>query len=169
MSKIQVPDHVAKSIEAEQKAKQQEIKQQEKNKTEESNENVAYVKQQARVLDPTLLEKSFLERMPQPTGWRILILPYKGKAVTEGGIHLVQSTVDRESLATVVGYVVKMGPDCYKDTSKFGHPWCQEKQWVLIGRYAGARFKLGDESECRIINDDEVIATILDPDDILAV
>ena len=47
--------------------------------------------------------------------------------------------------------------------------WCQEKQWVLIGRYAGARFKLGDESECRIINDDEVIATILDPDDILAV
>ena len=169
MSKIQVPDHVAKSIEAEQKAKQQEIKQQEKTKTEESNENVAYVKQQARVLDPTLLEKSFLERMPQPTGWRILILPYKGKAVTEGGIHLVQSTVDRESLATVVGYVVKMGPDCYKDASKFDHPWCQEKQWVLIGRYAGARFKLGDESECRIINDDEVIATILDPDDILAV
>jgi len=164
MSKIQVPDHVAKSIEAEQKAKQQE-----ETKTEETTDNVAYVKEEARVLDPTLLEKSFLERMPQPTGWRILILPYKGKAVTEGGIHLVQSTVDRESLATVVGYVVKMGPDCYKDTSKFDHPWCQEKQWVLIGRYAGARFKLGDESECRIINDDEVIATILDPDDILAV
>jgi len=107
--------------------------------------------------------------MPQPTGWRLLILPYKGKAVTEGGIHLVQSTVDRESLATVVGYVVKMGPDCYKDKSKFSAPWCQEKQWVLIGRYAGARFRLGDESECRIINDDEVIASILDPDDILAV
>ena len=53
MSKIQVPDHVAKSIEAEQKAKQQE-----ETKTEESTENVAYVKQQARVLDPTLLEKS---------------------------------------------------------------------------------------------------------------
>ena len=121
------------------------------------------------MLDPTLLEKSFVDRMPQPTGWRILILPYKGKAVTEGGIHLVQSTVDRESLATVVGYVVKMGPDCYADANKFVEPWCQEKQWVLIGRYAGARFKLGDESECRIINDDEVIATILDPDDILAV
>jgi co-chaperonin GroES (HSP10) len=62
-----------------------------------------------------------------------------------------------------------MGPDCYKDSSKFAGPWCQEKQWVLIGRYAGARFRLEDESECRIINDDEVIATILDPDDILAV
>ena len=169
MSQIQEPDHVAKSIEAEQKQKNQTVETPTEDGGVQTKENPAYVKESARVLDPTLLEKSFLDRMPQPTGWRILILPYKGKAVTEGGIHLVQQTVDRESLATVVGYVVKMGPDCYKDTNKFDRAWCKEKQWVLIGRYAGARFKLGDESECRIINDDEVIATILDPDDILAV
>ncbi len=166
MNKIQVPDHVAKSIEADLKKEQTE---QEENPIQDVKETSAYVKESARVLDPTLLEKSLVDRMPQPTGWRILILPYAGKAVTEGGIHLVQETVDRNSLATVVGYVVKMGPDCYADANKFAEPWCQEKQWVLIGRYAGARFKLGDESECRIINDDEVIATILDPDDILAV
>tara|TARA_R100000781_G_C4080022_1_gene127375 strand:+ start:1518 stop:2012 length:495 start_codon:yes stop_codon:yes gene_type:complete len=164
MTKIQVPDHVAKSIEADLKQKKQE-----EAPAQATEENVAYIKENERVLDPGLLETSFLERMPQPTGWRILILPYKGKAVSKGGIIMSQSTLDRESLATVVGYVVKMGPDCYKDERKFNHPWCQEKQWVLIGRYAGARFKLGDESECRIINDDEVIATILDPDDILAV
>ena len=164
MTKIHIPDHVAKAIESEKKPEPKQA-----TPVPESKENDVYVKESARVLDPTLLDKSFLDRMPQPTGWRILILPYKGKAVTEGGIHLVQSTVDRESLATVVGYVVKMGPDCYADANKFAEPWCQEKQWVLIGRYAGARFKLGDESECRIINDDEVIATIMDPDDILAV
>jgi|TARA_R110000823_G_scaffold307363_1_gene430367 co-chaperonin GroES (HSP10) len=164
MTKIQVPDHVAKAIESESKQKKtKEIKE------TTPEENPAYVEPGARVLDPTLLDQSIIDRIPQPTGWRMLVLPYRGKAVTEGGIHLVQSTVDRESLATVVAYVVKMGPDCYKDTSKFSVPWCQEKQWVLIGRYAGARFKLGDESECRILNDDEVIATILDPDDILAV
>jgi len=155
-SKIQVPDHIAKEIEQEQAPVKEETK-------------APYVKEEARVLDPTLIEKPILERMPQPTGWRILILPYAGKGVTDGGIQLVQSTVDQQRLSTVVGYVVKMGPDCYKDKSKFDGPWCQEKQWVLIGRYAGARFKLGDESECRIINDDEVIATILDPSDILAV
>ena len=155
-SKIQVPDHIAKEIEREQSPVKEETK-------------APYVKEEARVLDPTLIEKPILERMPQPTGWRILILPYAGKGVTDGGIQLVQSTVDQQRLSTVVGYVVKMGPDCYKDKSKFDGPWCQEKQWVLIGRYAGARFKLGDESECRIINDDEVIATILDPSDILAV
>mgnify|MGYP006407851955 FL=1 len=168
MPKIHVPDHVAQAIEKEAEQKKENTKETTK-ETSSAEENIPYVDQGARVLDPTLLDKSILERMPQPTGWRMLILPYKGKAITEGGIHLVQSTVDRESLATVVGYVVKMGPDCYKDSSKFAKPWCQEKQWVLIGRYAGARFRLGDESECRIINDDEVIATILDPDDILAV
>ena len=130
----------------------------------------AYVEQDARVLDPSLLDNSLIDRMPQPTGWRILILPYKGKAVSKGGIVLAKETVERESLATVVAYVVKMGPLCYADQNKFGDtPWCQEKQWVLIGRYAGARFKLGDDAECRIINDDEVIAIIEDPDDIVSV
>ena len=129
----------------------------------------AYVSSDERVLDPTLLEKSAIERMPYPSGWRMLVLPYQGKAKSEGGIHLLKETVDREALATVVAYVVKMGPLCYGDTEKFGDkPWCEEKQWVLIGRYAGARFKLEDGGEVRIINDDEVIGTIIDPDDIVS-
>ena len=129
----------------------------------------AYVSSDERVLDPTLLEKSAIERMPNPSGWRMLVLPYQGKAKSEGGIHLLKETVDREALATVVAYVVKMGPLCDGDTEKFGDkPWCEEKQWVLIGRYAGARFKLEDGGEVRIINDDEVIGTIIDPDDIVS-
>ena len=127
----------------------------------------AYIKEEARVLDPTLLDKSLIDRMPQPTGWRMLVLPYAGKAQTEGGILLTKKTVDREALATVVAYVVKKGPQCYNDKARYGEThWCEEKQWVLIGRYSGSRFKLEDGAEVRIINDDEVIATILDPDDI---
>ena len=75
----------------------------------------AYIPEQARVLDPTLLDESLLDRMPQPTGWRMLVLPYAGKAQTEGGILLTKQTVDREALATVVAYVVKQGPLCYND------------------------------------------------------
>ena len=167
MSKVIVPEHVANAVEKEnlQKVKEKEEK---TPKAVKEVEN-AYTEASKRVLDPSLLDKSFLERMPQPTGWRILILPYKGKGVTEGGIQLVKETVDRESLATVVSYVVKMGPMCYSDKNKFGDtPWCKEGDWVLIGRYAGARFKLGDDAECRIINDDEVISTIEDPDDIVS-
>jgi co-chaperonin GroES (HSP10) len=62
--------------------------------------------------------------------------------------------------------VVKLGPDAYKDEQKFpSGPYCQEKSWVLIGRYAGNRFKV-DGLEVRIINDDNIISTILDPTDI---
>jgi len=130
----------------------------------------AYVSADQVVLDPTILEKSAIERMPDPTGWRMLVLPWAGVAKTKGGIHLTKSTVDREALATVVAYVVKMGSLCYNDTEKYGDtPWCQEKQWVLIGRYSGARFKLEDGAEVRIINDDEVIGTILNPDDIVSI
>lgn len=129
----------------------------------------AYVEQDARVLDPSLLDNSLIDRMPQPTGWRILVLPYAGKVKTKGGIILANETVNREALATVVAYVVKKGPQCYNDKARYGEtPWCEEKQWVLIGRYSGSRFKLEEGAEVRIINDDEVIATILDPDDIVS-
>ena len=129
----------------------------------------AYVEQDARVLDPSLLDNSLIDRMPQPTGWRILVLPYTGKVTTKGGIIVANETVNREALATVVAYVVKKGPQCYNDKARYGEtPWCEEKQWVLIGRYSGSRFKLEDGAEVRIINDDEVIATILYPDDIVS-
>ena len=119
-------------------------------------------------------EKSLKERIPQPTGWRILVMPYMGKDKTDGGIIVPDQTRERESRATVVAYVLKLGPLAYKDPIKFGdptdshenwEPWCQEGDWVCIGRYAGSRFQI-EGGEVRIINDDEVIATILDPDDI---
>ena len=67
-----------------------------------------------------------------------------------------------------MAYVVKLGPLAYQDPDKFGpgsKPWCKEGDWVCIGRYAGSRFQI-EGGEVRIINDDEVIATIVDPDDI---
>jgi co-chaperonin GroES (HSP10) len=90
-----------------------------------------------------------------------------GKEKTDGGIHVPDSIREKESRATVVAYVVKMGPLAYKDVDKFGTDgdWCKEGDWVCIGRYAGSRFQI-EGGEVRIINDDEVIATIVNPDDI---
>jgi len=139
--------------------------------TEEKKDNLslkkAYVKESELVLDPSKLDKSALERMPSPVGWRLLILPYKGKGVTDGGIVLTKQTVDREAVASTVGYVLKVGDLAYTDEGKFeGKPWCKEGDWIIFGRYAGCRLSLEDDHEVRIINDDEVIATIHHPDDI---
>ena len=127
----------------------------------------AYVPPKQKILDPDKLDESSLERLPKPTGWRLLILPYRGKGQTEGGVLLPDQTIDRESVATVCGYVLSVGPLAYKDKEKFPTgPWCGEKDWVIFGRYSGARFKI-DGGEVRILNDDEIIAVIQDPEDIL--
>jgi|TARA_R110000744_G_C18957521_1_gene516461 co-chaperonin GroES (HSP10) len=132
----------------------------------EEVENV-YVKPDERVLDPSLLDSSLIERMPAPTGWRMLILPYRGKATSEGGIHIPDKVLEDGQIQTVVGYVLKQGPLAYKDKEKFPDgPWCNEKEWVIFARYAGSRFRI-DGGEVRILNDDEILATISDPDDIL--
>ena len=148
---LYVPEHVKEKIQ--------------KEKTLQT-ENSPWVTPENRVLDPSLLEKSLLNRLPQPTGWRVLVMPYQGKAQTSGGLIVPDEIRERESVATVVAYVLKLGPLAYKDKERFGNtPWCKEKSWVCIGRYSGSRFKI-DGGEVRIINDDEVIAPVLDPDDI---
>ena len=137
--------------------------------TEENSVSVeeAYVTPDERILDPERLDADSLTRLPKPTGWRLLILPYRGKGKTESGVIIPDAVIDRESVATVCGYVLKAGPLAYKDTEKFPEgPWCNEKDWVIFGRYAGARFKI-DGGEVRILNDDEVIAVIQEPEDIL--
>jgi co-chaperonin GroES (HSP10) len=119
---------------------------------------------------PEKLEEdaSLQAKLPTPTGYRILILPFVPGKVTRGGIHLAKQTVDKERLATVVGYVVRLGPDAYKDDRKFPEgPWCQEGDWIIFGRYAGARIQI-EGGDLRLLNDDEILAVINDPEDILA-
>ena len=109
-----------------------------------------------------------IERIPQPTGWRILVMPYMGKEKTEGGVFVPDPVREREARATVTAYVAKLGPLAYKDVDKFGEDgaWCKEGDWVIFGRYAGSRFKI-DGGEVRLLNDDEVLATISNPEDII--
>ena len=126
-----------------------------------------YVEPQERVLDPSLADQSLIDRMPSPTGWRLLILPYRGKGKTEGGLYLPDKVVEDNQISTQVGFVLKMGPMAYKDPDKFpSGPWCAEKDWVMFARYAGSRFKI-DGGEVRILNDDEILAKIQEPEDIL--
>ena len=112
-------------------------------------------------------EKTNLELLPDPTGWRILVMPFQVKEKTEGGIIIAQEALDRARVATQVGYVLKMGDLCYKDDEKYptGH-WCKEKDWVVFARYAGSRMEI-EGGEIRMLNDDEVLGTIENPEDLI--
>ena len=112
--------------------------------------------------------EEYLNLIPTPVGYRILVRPFSGKKKTDGGIILTDKSKETIEMTTVVGLVIKMGDMCYKDKDRFPNgPWCKEGQFVIYGRYAGARFKT-KFGEHRILNDDEIIGTINKPEDILA-
>ena len=107
------------------------------------------------------------EHLPQATGWRVIVLPYRGARKTKGGIELADQTLERQQLTTTCAYVLSVGPLAYKDEAKVPTgAWCKEGDWIIFGRYAGARMAI-DGGEIRILNDDEILATIKDPEDIL--
>lgn len=115
---------------------------------------------------PEDMDQSVIDRIPKPTGWRIVVLPFRPPKKSKGGIVLAEQAVERQQIATVCGYVVATGPLAYADKEKFPEgPWCKKGDWIVFGRYAGARISL-DDGEIRILNDDEVLATIQDPEDI---
>ena len=132
-----------------------------------TDKNIA-IKEDNFVVPKTKEEKEeYISSLPDPTGYRILIRPFAGTQKTKGGILLADTTIETIQATTVVGLVIKMGNLCYRDKEKFPlGKWCNEKDWVIFGRYAGSRFNI-DGGEVRILNDDEIIATISNPADIL--
>ena len=104
-------------------------------------------------------------KLPKPTGWRILVLPFKMKEKTKGGIIMSETTIERQQVASQCGLVLAMGEQCYDKERYPEGPWCKKGQWVVFARYAGSRIQI-DGGEVRLLNDDEILATIENPEDI---
>ena len=119
----------------------------------------------AKRLDPDNI-KDVADQLPNPSGYRILVLPFTPKEKTKGGILFSQESLDKARIATTCGYVLKMGDLAYKDKDKFGQPWCKKGDWVIFARYAGSRLPI-EGGEVRILNDDEVLGTVKNPESLL--
>ena len=111
------------------------------------------------------LSKTEDSKLPQPTGWRLLVLPFKMKEKTKGGLLLGQETLERQQVGSNCGMVLKTGPHCYDKERYPEGPWCKKGDWVTFARYAGSRIQI-DGGEVRLLNDDEILATIQNPEDI---
>lgn len=104
------------------------------------------------------------KQVPQPTGYHILCMVPKIDD-TYGDSMLVKAseTIRVEEQSTIVLYVAKVGPQAYKDATRFPDgPWCKEGDFVITRAYAGTRILIHG-TEWRIINDDTVEAVVEDP------
>lgn len=106
------------------------------------------------------------KQLPRPTGYRILCaIPEAEERFEESAVGLIKADDTRrnEETLTTVLFVISMGPDCYKDASRFPTgPWCKEGDFVLVRPYAGSRLVIHGR-EFRIINDDSVEGIVDDP------
>ena len=117
-------------------------------------------------LTPENIGSDTVDELPNPSGYRLLVLPFTPKEKTKGGILFSQESLDKARIATTCGYVLKMGDLAYTDKDKFGDPWCKKGDWVIFARYAGSRLPI-EGGEVRILNDDEVLGTVEDPESLL--
>jgi len=112
-------------------------------------------------LPQTAEEKA--KQLPEPTGYHILVgLPDKEEKF-ESGLLKADQTMNHEQILATVFFVIKMGPDCYKDAKRFPNgPWCKEGDFILARPNTGTRLKIHGR-EFRLINDDCVEAVVDDP------
>jgi len=113
--------------------------------------------------EPEVPVEDRAKQLPDPQGYRLLCAIPEIEKETEGGILKIESVIEREELLTTVLFVVKMGPDAYRDEKRFpSGPWCKEGDFVLVRPHAGTRLKIHGR-EFRIINDDSVEGVVEDP------
>ena len=125
-----------------------------------------YKHEEKEPLNPDNIQDQ-ISQLPMPSGWRLLVLPFTPREKTKGGILIAQESLDKLRVATNCGYVLKMGPLAYADREKFTTgPWCKKGDWVVFARYAGSRLPI-EGGEVRLLNDDEVLGTIKDPESVL--
>lgn len=104
------------------------------------------------------------KQLPKPTGWKLLcMVPDVADTFENSRIVKADSFMKMEEHATTVLFVVEVGPEAYKDTTKFpSGAWCKKGDFVLVRTYSGTRFKIYGK-EFRLLNDDMIEAVVEDP------
>ena len=111
-------------------------------------------------------EEDKAKQLPDPKTYHILtVVPEAMEQFQDSEIGIIKSsqTVHYEEVLTPVLFVVKLGPDCYKDEKRFpSGPSCKEGDFVIVRPNSGTRLKIHGR-EFRIINDDSIEAVVEDP------
>jgi len=116
-----------------------------------------------------------------PCGDRVVVLPDAVEKVSKGGIIIPEKEAEKHQLAQVSGVVVAVGPDAWthtttiterlidgqmktveRKTSGYSGAFAEVGQRVCFARYNGLPFDGEDGKQYRLLNDEDITATISD-------
>lgn len=103
------------------------------------------------------------KQVPDPATYHLLCVVPDAEEKFESGLIKADTTLHHEEVLTPVLFVMKVGPDAYKDATRFPNgPSCKVGDFVIVRPNSGTRLKIHGR-EFRIINDDSVEAVVEDP------
>lgn len=103
------------------------------------------------------------KQVPDPVTYHLLCAVPDAEEKFESGLLKADTTMHHEEVLTPILFVMKMGPDAYKDTTRFpSGPSCKVGDFVIVRPNSGTRLKIHGR-ELRIVNDDSVEAVVEDP------
>lgn len=112
--------------------------------------------------------KDIAHLLPNPCVHRILAVLAPVSEKTSGGIIRPELHKQAEDAASVLAYVVKIGPDCFKNETDFpgglSNPPCKIGDWISFRSYSGTRIKIRD-LEFRVLNDDVIETVVPNPEE----
>lgn len=118
----------------------------------------------SKILNTDAVQKA--KQMPDPSGFFLLcVVPEAMEEFANSDVGLLKDakTMYYEEVTTPVLFVVKMGPEAYKDATRFpSGPRCKVGDFIVVRPNSGTRLKIHGR-EFRIINDDSVEAVVEDP------
>ena len=117
------------------------------------------------------------EGLPEPTLWRVIVMPVQPPAMSKGGIALTYLSTDAESHLQVIGRLVALGPVAFKSDKFAAGPVDRERialgqtvegapklgDWVLYPKYSGSRLVFKG-TKLVLMNDDEIQAVTSGPE-----
>ena len=113
------------------------------------------------VLNTSAEEKA--KQLPDPATYHLLCVLPEADDKYDSGLLKADKTVQFEELLSPVLFVLKVGPDAFKDEKRFpSGPSCAIGDFVIVRPNTGTRMKIHGR-EFRIINDDSVEAVVQDP------
>jgi co-chaperonin GroES (HSP10) len=106
------------------------------------------------------------KQLPDPSTYYMLtVVPEAMEEYADSDVGIVKSSqsMHYEEVLTPVLFVAKMGPDCFKDATRFpSGPSCKVGDFVIVRPNSGTRLKIHGR-EFRLIADTSVEAVVQDP------